>query len=65
MKTYEIAIPNTSQRVWYWYDRQLRLWTVIRVLEDGDQIGEAQHGMKSDLGTLITFAQKDAQSESS
>jgi hypothetical protein len=39
------------QRIEYWYDRSLRLWTILKKDQDGNQIGCAEYAPNS--GDLI------------
>lgn len=44
--------PKPAVGVERFYDRSLRLWTLYTVDEDGNQVGEAQYGIRADADII-------------
>lgn len=52
--------PRKSTRIEYWYDRSLKLWTIIVKDEEGNQIGEAEYDVRiSDVRVTLDRLKKD------
>jgi hypothetical protein len=39
---------NNVVKIEYWYDRSLRLWTILKMDRDGNQIGDADYEPRID-----------------